>query len=41
MRREHGRRSDNIEDRRGMRVSGRGLQGGDPGQCDTFKAARL
>lgn len=28
MRWEHGRRSDNIEDRRGMRVSGRGLAGG-------------
>ncbi|MCA1978062.1 MAG: zinc metallopeptidase [Thiobacillus sp.] len=28
MRWEHGRRSENIEDRRGMRVSGRGLAGG-------------
>ena len=28
MRWEHGRRSDNIEDRRGMRVTGRGLAGG-------------
>ncbi len=28
MRWENGRRSDNIEDRRGMRVSGRGLAGG-------------
>jgi predicted metalloprotease len=28
MRWEHGRRSDNIEDRRGLRVSGRGLAGG-------------
>lgn len=28
MRWEHGRRSDNIEDRRGLRVSGKGLAGG-------------
>lgn len=28
MRWEHGRRSDNIEDRRGMRVGGKGLVGG-------------
>ena len=28
MRWEHGRRSENIEDRRGMRVSGKGLAGG-------------
>ena len=34
MRWENGRRSDNIEDRRGMQM-------GDPGQCDTFKATQL
>ena len=28
MRWERGRRSDNIEDRRGMRVSGKGIAGG-------------
>ena len=31
MRWKHGRRSDNIEDRRGMRVGGRGLAGGSIG----------
>jgi hypothetical protein len=34
MRWENGRRSDNIEDCRGM-------QTGDPGQCDPFRAAQL
>jgi len=33
MRWQIGRRSDNIEDRRGMSVA-------DPGECDTFAAAR-
>lgn len=34
MRRENGRRSDNIEGRCGMQTGG-------PGQCDTFRAVQL